>query len=234
MKSGGDAGPSGDAAAAEYEGLRYSDIVARLLQRWGIWGQPMEGARNTTLYRLARELRYICDFSTTQLMRVVPQWGVPDGEVQSTIASAVASPRGTRLPEDIAGVIEALHREKESGETPEESEDAGATLNPLPVRLPNLIKFFVMRNPRNARAVALATLPILGNLLCRLRSRYLDGTMESPIFMTVIVGPQASGKSFLREIYETLGAPMLEADKEQQRKEREYKDRVRKAKNAKQ
>ena len=223
--------PADGAAVENYEGIPYRDIVERLLQRWGLYGEPAQGARNSTLYRLAREVRYICDFSQPMVLQVIPAWGLGEQERRQTVASAIASPRGTRLPADIEAVITELRRE--DGERTETPQNVAEQLNPLP-RLPRLIDFFVRRNPRNERAVVLATLPILGNLLCRLRSRYLDGTMESPIFMSVVVGPQASGKSFLRDIYETLGAPMLEADREQLRKEREYKDKVRKAKNAKQ
>lgn len=227
--------PDAAAVVENYEGIPYQDIVTRLLQRWGLYGEPAQGARNSTLYRLAREVRYICDFSQPMVLQVIPAWGLGEQERQQTVASAIASPRGTRLPADIEAVITELRRESEGedGERTETPQNVAEQLNPLP-RLPRLIDFFVRRNPRNERAVVLATLPILGNLLCRLRARYLDGTMESPIFMSVIVGPQASGKSFLRDIYETLGAPMLEADREQLRKEREYKDKVRKAKNAKQ
>lgn len=225
--------PADGAAVENYEGIPYRDIVTRLLQRWGVYGEPAQGARNSTLYRLAREVRYICDFSVPYVLQVIPSWGLGEQERQQTVASAIASPRGTKMPPDLQAVLTELRREGEDGERTETPQNVVEQLNPLP-RLPRLIDFFVRRNPRNERAVVIATLPILGNLLCRLRARYLDGTMESPIFMSVIVGPQASGKSFLRDIYETLGAPMLEADREQLRKEREYKEKVRKAKNAKQ
>ena len=220
-----------EAAQVErYEGVAYADIVDRLLQRWGVCGAPAEGNRNMVLYRLAREMRYVCDFSQALLLRVIPSWGLGEQERAQTVASAISSPRGTQMPRDMAAVLYELQREGEDGGKPEV---VAEQLNPLP-KLPALINYFVRRNPRNERAVVLATLPVLGNLLCRLRARYLDGTMESPIFMTVIVGPQASGKSFLRDIYETLAAPMLEADRLQLQREREYKEKVRLAKNAKQ
>ena len=58
--------------------------------------------------------------------------------------------------------------------------------------------------------------------------------MESPIFMTAIIGAQASGKSFLNEVYSLLAAPMLEDDRESMRREHEYREKVRRAKNSKQ
>lgn len=228
-------GSGGSCAEATrgFEGLPYEDIVGGLLERWGIYGEPAEGGRNTTLYRLAREMRYVCDFSVALLMEALPEWGLGAQEKQQTISSACNSPRGTKMPRDLAAVIDRLRREREGGKEEQEADGTPRRMNPLPAKLPPLLSYFVRRNPLNERAALLACLPVLGNTLCRLRARYLDGTLESPIFMCVIVGPQASGKSFLRDIYETLGAPMLEADREMQQKEHEYQDRCRKAKNAK-
>ena len=211
-----------------FEGLGYDRIVAALLERWGIYGEPAEGNRNTVLYRLAREMRYICDFSAQRLMAVIPRWGLGEEECRHTIVSALASPRGTQLPADVRAVLSAL--KGEGGDVSAQSTD----LNPLPARLPFLLDFLVRRYPRNPRCAILASLPVLGCLLSRLRSEYLDGTMESPIFMTAIVGTQASGKSFLNEIYSLLAEPMLEEDRVSRMREQEYKEKVRRAKNTKQ
>ena len=213
---------------ATFEGLGYDRIVAALLERWGIYGEPAEGNRNTVLYRLAREMRYICDFSAQRLMAVIPRWGLGEEECRHTIVSALASPRGTQLPADVRAVLSAL--KGEGGDVSAQSTD----LNPLPARLPFLLDFLVRRYPRNPRCAILASLPVLGCLLSRLRSEYLDGTMESPIFMTAIVGTQASGKSFLNEIYSLLAEPMLEEDRVSRMREQEYKEKVRRAKNTKQ
>ena len=211
-----------------FEGLGYDAIVTALLERWGIYGEPAEGNRNTVLYRLAREMRYICDFSAQRLMAVIPRWGLGEEECRHTIASALASPRGTQLPADVRAVLSAL--KGEGGDVSAQSSD----LNPLPARLPFLLDFLVRRYPRNRRCVLLASLPVLGTLLSRLRSPYLDGATESPIFMTAIIGAQASGKSFLNEMYSLLAEPMLQDDRESMRREQEYKEKVRRAKNSKQ
>ena len=215
-------------AKADYNGTPYSLIVEALLARWGIFGEPAEGNRNTTLYRLVRELRYICDFNAACVMDVTPDWGLPAEERRQTVNSALQSPRGTHLPDDLKAVLGQFGDEvsHETGcETPE--------LNPMPQRLPFLLAYFVQRYRLNWRCVLMASLPILGNLLSRLRSQYLDGQMESPIFLTAIVGSQASGKSFINELYNVLAAPMLEEDQESLRLEEEYKEKVRRAKNAK-
>ena len=215
-------------AKADYNGTPYSLIVEALLARWGIFGEPAEGNRNTTLYRLVRELRYICDFNAACILDVTPDWGLPAEERRQTVNSALQSPRGTHLPDDLKAVLGQLGDEvshETGGEAPE--------LNPMPQRLPFLLAYFVQRYRLNWRCVLMASLPILGNLLSRLRSQYLDGQMESPIFLTAIVGSQASGKSFINELYNVLAAPMLEEDQESLRLEEEYKEKVRRAKNAK-
>ena len=132
------------------------------------------------------------------------------------------------MPADVKAVLSAL--KGEGGE----ASSLPIDLNPLPQRLPFLLDFLVRRYPRNRRCVLLASLPVLGTLLSRLRSLYLDGAMESPIFMTAIIGAQASGKSFLNEVYSLLAAPMLEDDRESMRREHEYREKVRRAKNSKQ
>ncbi|MBO4551125.1 MAG: hypothetical protein J5733_10375, partial [Bacteroidaceae bacterium] len=60
--------PRGDLEGAgsfpsDYNGIPYAVIVNAMLSAFGFKdGHVPEGARNTTLYRLARQLRYICDF----------------------------------------------------------------------------------------------------------------------------------------------------------------------------
>ena len=69
-----------------YNGIPYSLIVNALLSMFGFKdGHVPEGARNSTLYRLARQLRYICDFNPMYIQSVVPSWGLSDEEVKQTI-----------------------------------------------------------------------------------------------------------------------------------------------------
>lgn len=214
-----------------YDGIPYAQIVKSLLEEMGVYGQPAEGNRNTMLYRISRQLRYICDFRVPHLMAIIPEWGLSAAERQESISSAVNSARGTEIPSQLQRVLERLKDNKPEQETEEEMEPGES--NPVPANLPRLLRIFVKRNPRNKKAALLSSLPILSCLLSRLRSEYRDGREESPIFMTVVVGPQASGKSFLKELYARLAAPMLESDKAEHLKEVEYQEKVRRAKNKK-
>ncbi len=89
------------------------------------------------------------------------------------------------------------------------------------------------RYRRFPKAAVLASLPALGTLLSQLRAKYADGTMQSPIFFTVSQAPQASGKSFARELSDWLIRPIKDNDQLERQKENEYKEKLKAKKNAK-
>ena len=81
----GKALPSGGSFPDNYNGIPYSVIVNSLLAIFGFRdGIVPEGARNSTLYRLARQLRYICDFNPLYIRSVVPSWGLTEEEMNQT------------------------------------------------------------------------------------------------------------------------------------------------------
>ena len=115
-------------AAAEpaFRGIPYSKIVAELVAAMG--GEPAEGERNTTLYRLLRKLRYICDFKAELLFRVAPRFGLSDDEVRSVCESAVKGGRGEKIPYDLWQLCAQLGAELEADEAAngDEAADDGA------------------------------------------------------------------------------------------------------------
>ena len=54
--------------AANYNGVPYEKIYDAWLGARGITGDVGEGARNQTLYQLARDMRYIMDFNPAQML----------------------------------------------------------------------------------------------------------------------------------------------------------------------
>ena len=186
-----------------------------------------QGNRNNVLAQMVKDMRYVFG-SADELKEALPDWGLPQKEVDAVVNSHWGKPRGTSVPPLLKRVAMRM-----AGETEDDNQEF-VRMNPIPANLPFLMRYIIKLSPSNERAVLLASLPILGNLLTRLRSAYLDGNMESPIFMTAIKGAQASGKSFLNEMYSLLAEPMLQDDRESMRREQEYKEKVRRAKNSKQ
>ena len=207
----GKALPSGGSFPDNYNGIPYSVIVNSLLAIFGFRdGIVPEGARNSTLYRLARQLRYICDFNPLYIRSVVPSWGLTEEEMNQTIHSAVASTRMTDMPYELKHAIDEIQKPDLS--TAAKRQEYLQRLNPLPEKMPFLMRYILKRYGRNGRSALIASLPMLGTLLGRFESKYLDGRKHRPVFMVVVAGHAGSGKGFLSDMQEWLLKPVLEQD----------------------
>jgi len=218
------------ASPKDYNGISYGTIVENWLALRGIAGDVAQGARNTTLYQIARDLRYICDFNVEFLTEVLPHWGLSETEARATIQSAVSSARGTEIPASVQTLLAQLKRDATEAETPLTPEQ---DTNPMPDKLPPIFQQVTRLYPRFAKAAVLASLPAMGTLLSRLRAKYADGEEQSPTFFTIVQAPQASGKSFARSLNELLMAPISVADEEARAEIEEYKRELKRKKNAK-
>ena len=81
--------------------------------------------------------------------------------------------------------------------------------------------------------MVIAALPILGALATRVRFQYLDKQEHSFSFMSCITAPAATGKSFIRKPVNLLLTPIDRQDELERKREEEYKEALRAAKNSK-
>ena len=226
--------PQGEGTAERmYNGIPYAVIVNALLDGFGFKdGKVPEGVRNTTLYRLARQLRYICDFNASFVRSVIPDWGLSEEEIAETINSAIKSTRATVFPYELQQAIKGI--EKPDLSTAAKRQEYLQRLNPLPKRMPFLFKYIYQRYGRNGRSALVASLPLLGTLLGRYESRYLDGRKHRPVFMVVVAGHAGSGKGFINDLQDWMLKPVFEADEEGRKQLEEYAREREKKKGAKQ
>ena len=216
-----------------YNGIPYAVIVNALLSAFGFKDADVpEGARNTTLYRLARQLRYICDFNPSYIRSVVPDWGLGEEEVAQTISSAVNSTRATTMPFELKQTINEIQKPDLS--TAAKRQEYLQRLNPLPRTMPFLLRYIYKRYGRNGRSALVAALPMLGTLLGRFESKYLDGRKHRPVFMVVVAGHAGSGKGFIADMQEWLLKPVLADDEKGREQLEEYAREREKKKGAKQ
>lgn len=216
-----------------YNGIPYSVIVNSLLAIFGFRDAVVpEGARNSTLYRLARQLRYICDFNPLYIRSVVPSWGLTEEEMNQTIHSAVSSTRMTDMPYELKHAIDDIQKPDLS--TAAKRQEYLQRLNPLPAKMPFLMRYILKRYGRNGRSALIASLPMLGTLLGRFESKYLDGRKHRPVFMVVVAGHAGSGKGFLSDMQEWLLKPVLEQDEKGREELEAYAREREKKKGAKQ
>ena len=219
--------------SSSFNGIPYGLIVNGLLSLFGFRdGIVPEGVRNTTLYRLARQLRYICDFNPAFIRSVVPDWGLSEDEVVQTINSAVSSTRATDMPYELRHAINEITKPDLS--TAAKRQEYLQRLNPLPKQMPFLLKYIYKRYGRNGRSALVAALPMLGTLLGRFESKYLDGRKHRPVFMVVVAGHAGSGKGFIADMQEWLLKPILEEDERGREQLEAYAREREKKKGAKQ
>lgn len=225
--------PSSVLHLPSYNGIPYAVVVNGLLSLWGFHdGIVPEGVRNTTLYKLARQLRYICDFNPAFIRSVVPDWGLTEEEMTATINSAVTSTRATDMPYELRQCLNDITKPDFS--TPAKRQQYLERLNPLPQKMPKLLRYIYKRYGRNGRSALIAALPMLGTLLGRFESRYLDGRKHRPVFMVVVCGHAGSGKGFISDMQEWLLKPVLEDDAKGQAEMEAYNREKEKKRGAKQ
>ena len=216
-----------------YEGIPFSVIINGLLSRFGFKdGYVPVGVRNDTLYKLARQLRYICDFNALWIKSIMPDWGLTDEEMMSTLISAVNSPRAENKPFDLNYVLKEIKKPDLS--TAAKRQEYLQRLNPLPQKMPFLFRYIYRRYGRNGRSALVASLPMLGTLLGRFESKYLDGRKHRPVFMVVVAGHAGSGKGFIADLQDWLLRPVLEDDAKGQAELDAYNREKEKKKGAKQ
>ena len=190
-----------------------------LLWKLGYGDAPAEGERNMALYTMSRYMRFICDFDEQKLFVVLPHWGLSDHEVVSTIKSAVGSTRPAEMPSLMKEVLASLGAMMEA-----EDEDPEASLAPpVDSELPGLLQELADHAPDEFKeATLIAAMPMLGTLATGIRAKYRDGKLNSPSFIVDIEAPQATGKSFVDNVFELLMDPIIKQDEVEWQKEIAY------------
>ena len=216
-------------AVSDYRGIPYAEIVRELVNLLG--GEPEMGERNQFYFTLVRYMRYICNFSADLCVRVLPDFGLSLSERCATALSSVNRPRKGDLPDLLQRAITTASTASELPTTGvAELQRSDLSLPPLP----RVLELICRRLPEPFRpAMVIAALPILGALATRVRFQYLDKQEHSFSFMSCITAPAATGKSFIRKPVNLLLTPIDRQDELERKREEEYKEALRAAKNSK-
>lgn len=220
--------------SGELEGA--SSFYATVIDAW--WkangGVPAEGERNTKLYHLAQNLRYICDNRESLLLSIVPRLGLSEEEVRAVVRSACSAPVRA-MPKTMwrvlaeAGRLHQTSQGVKSGKRAPAS--AGVTkhgtwqrwwrrMPPLPAGLHEATNTV---EPRLRMGAVLAQLVMIYTLLTRIRFTHFDGTETRLSGMTFIIGPAACGKAFINRLDEMWMEPVRAADAKGRHMEAEYR-----------
>ncbi len=174
----------------DYRGVPYSEIVKRLEEQLG--GRPEHGARNSFIFTMACNLRYICNDDTQWIASILPTYGEDPQKHRTTIQSAVNRPMSREMPETLARALRVAQ-----GELSIVNCELSIAAPPaLPEVLPQPVSLLTSRTPADMKpAVAMAIFPPLGAHLVDTRFTYWDGRDYEPTFMNVLVAELSSGKS---------------------------------------
>ena len=221
--------PLGQGDTSTFRGVPYEAIVAELINLLG--GEPSIGERNQFYFTLVRYMRYICDFNAERCVAILPDFSLSYQERLSTAQSSINRPRRSVMPEMLERAITTASLASDLPSTGEaDLQQSDLSLPPLP----RVLELICRRLPADFRpAMVIASLPILGALATRVRFQYLDKQEHSFSFMSCITAPAATGKSFIRKPVNLLLTPIDLQDEIERRKEEEYKEALKAAKNSK-
>ena len=209
----------------EYNGVSYSDIVARLEEQLG--GKPERGARNSFIFTMACNLRYICDDNAEWVASILPTYGEEPQKHRQTIQSAINRPMSKAMPETLARALNIAKLCSEADTKPSPFGGSGEGAPPaLPSVLPEPLRLLTSRTPEKMKpAVAMSVFPPLGAHLRGVDFTYWDGRSYEPTFMHVVVAELSSGKSAVNAPIEYILADIEDRDEVALGREREWKDK---------
>ena len=212
---------------ALYHGIPYADIVRRLEEQLG--GRPERGARNSFIFTMACNLRYICNDDAAWVASILPTYGEDPQKHRQTIQSAINRPMSREMPETLKRALRIaalLSEPSESSEPSETSEKRRNAPPSLPATLPPLMDLLTSRTPEKMKpAVAMSVFPALGAHLRGVLLRYWDGRDYEPAFMHVLAAELSAGKSAVNLPIDYIIADIEARDEVARHKEAEWKER---------
>ena len=214
----------------DYNGIPYSDIIAKYWELFNDGKTPVEGDRNALTFELATMMRSICGFSLEQLMKVIPNyWKNTESkctqedelEWRKTLENALKEPH-KGMPYRLKQVLAALR--------PTSAVKAcGGTLTAppeMPKKLPPLVKLLTKNVPWFYKpAVANAVFPALGAHLHGVKFRYWDNVDHEATFMNVLIGRQSIGKGTIKKPIEYIMEDIRQRDIPNRQREADWKQK---------
>ena len=237
--------------AFRYNGVLFTDIIAKYWELFNGGKEPVEGDRNVLTFELAVTLRSICGYSLEKMMQVIPNYWRPtpcpslnggeqsdsaaatiyappceggdggESEWRRTLENALKEPR-KGMPYRLKQVLQALRSQQAV-------KACGGTLTtppPMPKKLPPLLKLLTKNVPWIYKpAVANAVFPALGAHLHGVKFRYWDNVEHEATFMNVLIGRQSIGKGSIKKPIDYIMADIKQRDEPNRQREAEWKQK---------
>ena len=198
-----------------------TSIVRELERQMG--GAPEPGMRSNFIFCMACHLRHVCDDNAEWIAGIMPTYGQEHDKWLGDIRQACNRNQKPEMSRIMQKTLEACKMDMLVEMGAQECSMPPA----MPKRLPPLIRLLTSRTPDIYKpAVAHAVFPALASYLWRTRFRYVDNTLHEATLMNVLMAPTGAGKSCISEPINRILKNMRERDRENLRREREWKQLV--------
>lgn len=220
-------GVEGEGRVASFQNIPFSTIIAKYWEMFNEGKEPSEGSRNVLTYELAMTLRPIVDFKPEEVMKIVPNYGLPEDEYRRTIESACSQPvKG--MPYRLRQVLKAIKDEMylrriSDGSTEGKVEEM---IPARPERMPDFLSLVSSKVPMKYKAmVEEAVWPAICAHLRGVKFRYIDGVEHEANICSPLIARQSSGKGLINQPIEAILADITAKDRESDAREREWRKR---------
>ena len=230
---------SGDNVVSEFGGVAYTEIIRKYCETVGL---PQVGGRHQWLLKLAKDIRYICDFDKAKVVQVMMLCTVAQevakerGESEITgIAEAACSyryytdyPKAMKETLRVCGIKTELGKTSVAGETIEKPKidyaywakrimpllEEGDLYSDATAGMPEATKL----------GGVLAAGAMYGTYLTRCSFPFYDGKNYRFSYIVYVIGHAASGKSFVIDMGNELMSSMKMQDDNFRQMEQDYKE----------
>ena len=210
-----------------YHGIPFEKILKKYWEVNNHGFEPTEGDRDTLTFQLASDLRHICGKSFEWLDQVIPCYdGFPLEEKRAKIRNALAS-KYEGMPQRLRDTLAALDgRGNVTVQTSDIQHLTSAAPTPpeMPEKKPKLIQLLISKTPKVYQAaVAHAVFPPLATHLKEVRFCYTDNVEHEATLMNCLMAGTGAGKGCIDKPIEHIMADIERRDKENERREAEWK-----------
>ena len=228
-------------APQEYNGLPYSDIIAKWWELYNEGKEPVKSNRDVLTFELAVNLRHICGFDRELLAAVIPCYdGFSETQKMKCIDSALSEKR-TQMPKRLKDVLFQVRRDRmrEGSDVSEAmgleemvQEDERFYYNQLP-KMPMGVKESIDAvGPALSMPVVTAICPAIGMLATGVKLN-VHGKENTLNLISYIAGDFASGKGSIDPVIDAWMGEVKALDMMYQQQEDEWRAKKRAAKNKK-
>jgi len=220
-------------APLEYNGMLYSDIIAKYWQLYNNGREPCRGDRNVKTYELAMTIRSICNYEQKIMEAVIPKYDdFPEDEWRKTISNALKEPKKS-MPYQLKRVIKAVKDDRKLkylavGASIDDDEDdanvRGAAMPERPKHMPKFLKLVSSKVEDKFKAmVEEAIWPAVCAHMRGVKFRYIDGCEHEANISSPLIGRQGIGKGCINKPIEVLLADITERDRQSEMREQQWR-----------